>query len=1249
MKQFLKVAGYIVLSVLLCLYLVFLFVLPRKIDLNVYKPELQKLVKDNTNLDVDFGKVDVITSPFLEAGIKTNDIKVKLPDGSMLFSADSFKGKIFLPSLLWLDVRVSQAEVNEPKLNVEILNGEKYKVGKLYEDIINKRRAERRLKPPFEFEESSQLPFDISIVKLNIPNLKLNNYQAIIDDTKASHKLTLKGDLLKLGYYNGKTAKLKTDAKFLSDESQNITANLDIDTFIPKFSPSTEEEDDDAVFELPFVNPVKAYRDYNLKSNIAAKLKVRQNEKNNKIWAKGFVNIDGTTVTLAGLPLPESSFNLSANGYSFDFDTKLYVTAKEFMKLAGTVDYGKKPYLDLSVKSTQVYFKNLLNITRAYLDTIHIKNDIAQMSASGFLLSNFHVKTDFSNIESDGKFVIRNGNVVDKNIGLLFNDINVNLMFDDNVFKVEDSSVLVNHRPIHISGKVDSNSIANVNILADRIPIPELYLAFAPRELKRNYLLKSGFLTLNTKIVGEIKSIAALFEFDLEKLNIADRNGKFIVLNDILHFGVVNYGGEISGKLKNKGFKFLIPSTNSVLSNDLLVADIKDKIIKVDNSVFKFNKQSKVTIKGEISDYISDIKSKFVANGSIVTSDIKILVGNQIAPYLDSKGAVPLKANLESDSKTMKLIAQMESNPKSYITPVKLDVLSGQKMLIQILAEKNGDALKVYKSGLYVRKPYAVFSDNLKRNLLNAHQIIGIRAMISNFKTEPFINIFKLTIPKDLNGSICYYKKSRFAFGGNLYVFGKLNSPRINGSFNIKKLSIPELMTTVRYVIADLNSNGVRINASDILANGSDFNVNVTSNWNNLFNMRLGDVRVYSRDINVDRLLKVSDNLMKSLPKTSPSSSKKADIPVEIIRGNINLKSIKSGNILVKNTTGRISLFKNILYINNLRAYPLGGNIFGDVSMNLISTELNAKVSGKNFDVEKLLLNTVNMKDTLAGNLHFLADITLKGTQIEEQMKSLKGYVDFSIKNGQLGPFGKFENFLMAENLRENAFFSSAIGSIITDVVTVDTSHFNNLYGHLTFKDGVVNVAPIKSQGNVMSMYIAGKANLLDNSADLKLRGKLASAFSDRLGPLANINPVNLIKNTPGLNIVAAKTFMIFCETVSEGEMNALPPLEEGKSDDYATKFQIVLRGDTRKPLKMIKSFKWLALDSDIEAAKSFVDTMPTPLPGEENMTVEELIQLRAQHEAGVVDKSSTEHPSNEDNQSKSIIDKLKSKLKKDK
>ena len=232
MKKFFTITGYLILGVILCLYLAFLFYLPRKIDLNTYKPDIQKLVKDNTNLTLDYDDLKLTTSPFLEAGIKTGKISVNLPDGSEVLSANSFKGKVFLPSLLLRSVRISNVEIDTPKLNIEILNNESFKVGKVYEDIVNKQRKERLENPTIEAVEPQNLPIDVSKVKIFAPSVNLKNYSAVIDDTKDHHKLTLKGDKLKLRYFNGKTAKLKTEAKLLSDDNTNVVAKLDIDTFI---------------------------------------------------------------------------------------------------------------------------------------------------------------------------------------------------------------------------------------------------------------------------------------------------------------------------------------------------------------------------------------------------------------------------------------------------------------------------------------------------------------------------------------------------------------------------------------------------------------------------------------------------------------------------------------------------------------------------------------------------------------------------------------------------------------------------------------------------------------------------------------------------------------------------------------------------------------------------------------------------------------------------------------------------------
>lgn len=1231
MKKFLKISGICILSVLFLLYIAFLFVLPDKINLDKYKPDLQKLVKDNTDLTVDYDSAKVITSPFLEAGVKISGIKVTLPDNSVLFSADSFKGKVFLPELLWLTVRVSCAEVENPNLNIEITNSSKYKVAKVYEDLVNKKREQRRLNPPESLsEQQTSLPVDISSIKLIIPALKLNNYSAAIDDVKAGHKLLLKGGQIKAGYFNGKKARLVTKSELLSDDNTNITADLDITTFIPDFEARSQEDDDEAVFELPFVNPVTEFRNYDLKSDISSKIKLKKNSKTNKIWAKGFLNIDNTTVTLSGLQLPASYFHLKANGYDSDIDTNFYVTGSEYINFSGKVDYGKSSYLDCALKSTRIHFDNLLKIAKAYLNTIHIKNDIDNMTANGYLYSNFRLKTDYENIESNGKFIIRGGKINDKNIGLLFDNINANLLFDNNTVTVENTHALINKKQLDISGTVDSNSNTELNVTADKIPLPGLYSAFAPKEIKNAYKLHSAFLTLNAKMRGSIKNTSSILTADLENLKMSDAAGKFLLTNDKAKFGIANSQGLIRGKFQNNGFKFTLPATKSIIMNDLLIANIDNKNIKVENSDVIINKNSKVTVNGNIKNYLTNADTEFNAGGSIAASDIQTFLGSTIAPYMDAKGSIPVKTKFESHGKRIKLTAQLQTDLNAYITPVKIKELEGYPVLFQLLAVKNGNTAKIYHSGIFLRSLNAKFTDKLHSNMSGAKEILGLRAVVINLNTNPFISLFKLNIPKTLSGSVCLFPKSQFNLSGNIHAYGNLRSPKINGTFNIRDLKIPEIYTTIRDTAIDLTTRSIKAAVNDIDANGSDFNVKMQTPWNLLPKMRIADVKVKSKLIDVDKITKVSDALMKSLPKTASASngsaaSAKSDIPVEISGGKVNLRKITTGNIVIDNTTGNISLYKNIFYLNKLKTSPLGGKVTGDASMNLVTQEMNAKLTGKDFDIDKMLVDAMNMKDTLSGKMNFLTDITMQGLSVEEQMKTLKGFLDFDVKDGQLGPFGKFENFLMAENIRNNAFFSSTIGSVITKIVTFDTSRFNHLYGHLTFKDGTADISPIKSQGNVMSMYIAGKVGLLDNTADLKVRGKLASAFSDSLGPLANLNPVNLIKNTPGLNVVMAKTFMIFCEAVSQEEMNAIPELAEGKSDEYATKFQIVLRGDTRKPLKMIKSFKWLALNSDIEAAQGFVDTIPVPEAGEENLSVEELIQKRAEEAAAAQEQAKIE------------------------
>ena len=173
-----KIFGFSVLGLSVLFYLCFLFVIPNVIDVNKFKPEVQKIAKEQANLFIDFENAKIITTPLFGAGIKMDNISVKLPDDSILFSADSFKTRLALPSLALLTVKVSCLEINNPLINLEIVNDEQFKVVSLVEDILNKGK-EQQLEQVGAPEVQSSW-FNPAWIRIKVPKVVVNNYNVLV-------------------------------------------------------------------------------------------------------------------------------------------------------------------------------------------------------------------------------------------------------------------------------------------------------------------------------------------------------------------------------------------------------------------------------------------------------------------------------------------------------------------------------------------------------------------------------------------------------------------------------------------------------------------------------------------------------------------------------------------------------------------------------------------------------------------------------------------------------------------------------------------------------------------------------------------------------------------------------------------------------------------------------------------------------------------------------------------------------------
>lgn len=1208
MKKFFQILGFILLGLILALYLCFLFVLPNMIDLNQYKPLVKDLAKEQANLDVNFDNAKVITTPFLGAGAKIDNISVKLPDGSILLSADSIKARIAIPSLFLLTAKVSCFEVENPFVNLEIdKDNVDYKVVKLVENILN----ENKEKTLGEEKVVTQTWFNPAWIRIKVPCAKLKNYKILVNDTKSGHYLDLHGEELKAGYFNGKTAKLKTYAELFSDQNKNLTANIDINTFLPKTESKLDSEDDPAErIDVPFLNPVELYRNYNLKADIDTKLLIREHKGD--ITSFGHLNIDGVTLKVSQLQLPVSYLHIKTFEHTVNMDTNIHPAPEQNIQLLGKLNYSKRPWLNMNIKTGTIRFNDMLILGKAFLDSLSIRNELGQFKAEGTAKADCYIKTNFKKLKSDGFIKVQNGGLTVRNLGQVISNANINAILDNSVLSLENSSLYVNKSKVTVSGSIDEKSFANIKIQTDKMPLPPLFNAFAPKNLRSSYNFRSGDITLDTIINGKLKEAVANAKFGLNNLDLSDKKNTFNIKNNNLsgEFTVETKKQAKTGHIENKDFAFSLPKTGSAVKIPTLQIGIADKNISIPENKLLFNDKSEIKFSGDIINYEKLKSITLNSAGNIDTNDLIKIIGREFKPFIHSQGIIPVKLQLYGNKKKQTLVAQALADKDNFITPVDLTELGGKQTSLQAVADLKPGRVKIKKTGLYIR---TVSVDEEGNEIVNLEDIADIDGTVAGSR----INLIKVNMPKILSGKIHVFPKSSFVVDkSRLFVYGETSNPIIRGGINIREINIPELLTSVDNVKADFKGHTLGFDINNIVLNGSDISVNGDLDLNPSTVINLSDVNVSSNNIVLEKLLKVADLSMKYVPTSnkgnnhSQVSSQNADIPVDVQNGTINMRRIQTGNIVVSNTTSRMALRRNILGLRGLRTNIFNGRVNGDIFVDLLKTLINVDLKGENINVAKAMLDAAGMKDMLSGTAKFDTKLSIDGTAktVEEQMKGISGKINFTIVDGQFGPFGKVENLIIAENIRESQFFQTALGGIINSLTSIDTTHFSELIGSLNFEDGICHIDPITSLGNVLTLHIFGDFDLVRNYADMKVRAKMSSIISKVLGPLNAINPINLMNSAASMNIVTAKAFSLFCEVVPESELETLPAFENSYVDSGAAKFQLKVRGDAAKPLTLVKSFKWLSSKSEYDEAVEFVNSLPDEIEGSTATTIEEAI-----------------------------------------
>lgn len=1237
MKKFLKTAAIIIIVLLLVLYLAFLFILPNVINLNKFMPEIKKIVAEQANLIVDIENPKIVTTPFLGVGLDADKISVSLPDTSELVRTGAAKLCISLPKLLFMTIKVTKAEIENPQVNIDIVNGKEYKITKYFEKNTSNNIAQDAIQTP-------QKPVVNPVsIKFYLPKLKLTNYAILINDIKTKDYLKLRGDEFLLGYKDGKSAYIKTNAELFVNEIKNIDANIDVDTFLPQ--PESKKHTTVVVKEppqkVPFVNPVAVYKAYDLKTNIDSKIKLRQ--KNKKLISNGYFNIDNLTMNIGGLQLPESKLHIATKGSDVDIDSDLYVTADEKISVDGKIISSKSPSLDMNIKSTEIHLDNVLKLTKAALDSVQIQNNLSDYRGEGYFKADTGFKTDFKNLKSEGDISIYNCIVREIKTNKILTRVNSVISLNNSILRFIDTYVEIMDAAFEISGTIDETSNTDISICMEKMPLQRLVSLFAPSEIVKNYDIKSGDVDLNAKINGVLQDAVADVKLSLKNLSVLDKINNISYFNNLFTADFNSDFKTYQGIVNNSDFRLNVNGAS--VGCDKFTLSVDDKNIVMEPSEITINNSSIINFEGDIKNYINNPEFKIEAKGDLIAKDLKSLAGADIGIYLKEKGSLPFNLLISGDSKLQTIKASIDADKDNYITFADISNVLDKNTTMQLIVDLKSDSLKIKDTGLFIK------------NNSDLEEVVCIDGNITKLDTSnPSINLIKLTMPKELTGSISLFPQSELTLNGSILVSGDMSQPKVKGDLSVSNMSIPELLVSMRKATAKFEGKDLDVDISNFTANGSDFDVLMNADLTPSEEFIIRTLNLKSNYTDADGLMKVSDLAAKytAVPSSGVSAISdaqpvyEAHIPVIIKDGSIDMRQIKSGDIKLIDTTAKISMFNDILYLNKLVTNAFKGKIFGDISMNVVSGEIKANVKGNGLDVEQTLLEAAAMKDTLTGTMDFDADISLKGATYEEQMSTLNGDVNFSMKNGSLGPMGKLENFVSADNIKNISILSNTLSSALK--TTFDTSKYNTLKGHLSFYNGVAQINPITSSGDYMGAYIFGNFDILKNTADIKLRGKLSPKVLDSMGQLALLNPLNIVKSSSGMNPILAQLLLGMCEQVTIDELAQIPAVSKDSSDSDAARFQVVLRGDAAQPAKLVRSFKWLASEAEIQEAKSALGAFTIPTNTEQvKQQAKDLVKgilSDVKEETGVSGKNAGEVINSLLNSSSSDGTSLKDKLK---
>lgn len=1118
-KIFVKLALWIS-AILFIAYLSVLLLFPKYVNIKGFKDNFEQQFFEQTGLYLNVERLVVEPAIRTSLNLDAHHAIVLYPDKKELFKAKDLTIKIRVLPIIFKKVEVEKIIINRPILSMSI-------------DKEGHSSLDKFLNLKYSPKANGGF-----VVSENLPEILLNRYKVKIFDKMYSEPFIIEGEKLRISKTLSNGNKIETQGSL----SQANKKYIDFSTTIESLLTKTPQK-------LFNTNPFRYLKRYEIKAKISSKIKIEENENTPKIT--GQADVTDLSFVLNGSLMKNNFINLKFNDDKIAVNADIKASPSDRIKLDGIVTTGKNLVVDIKCVAENINLFNLKSTAETLLNAMNIKNPLHLYSVQGRANLNFKIKSGKNHLASSGFAEIIGASVKGKNIPCKITNINSKINLENDTITIEPTTLLVNGTPVELRGTINSSAKTDIVLKGENLSVGKL-IDFVPDAKIPD---TKGIISFSANLKGNLNKPETLVLADLKNFTISDK-GKILTK---FEGGKVKITGDLNtpeGTISLTKPTILPTDLSDNLKAENLILNIKPNEIEIPNNKMSFGGAA-FELQGKINDYQKqnptynfDIVGKL--NSKALYNVIKKQKGTE--KFLAAtKGNVGINGNIKGSGDDIAIKADLMADKDNYISCLVIKELLNIPSITRLDAYFDGKNLNI--------NDFSLNKNNGKKD-----KILFINGKIENVK-KPYLNKVRVVIPNTMTFALAGLKNSEISAKSDLTINGIPEKPSLQGNLEVLNVNIPEYKLhsqTNKIVFA---SDNIKLCLPKLQIGNSIFNVETAISSNLKQPFVLSNLKLKSSYLDLNEISEIFENV-----QTNPVYPG-VEIPIKAENGFSEISKFKIGGLQAENITSNISINNNILSMKNIKGTAYGGSVSGKSEYNFLKTLSLSEISGKNAQMSHLFKALTGKDDGTVGLIDYKLKLSSVGTKYSQQLRTSKGYMEYTATKGVMGPLGQFEHFLHAQNLISDSIFKMNAYKLSRAIKPQNTGVFTISKGKTEILNGIAIVKSLTVEGPKMSLYITGKVNLLNDVSDIKIYGRISQEIEDALGTFATRSSQTILTSSSETSI-GNIFYDDYNTSLPKSVIDAIPQLNPNTGMS-SRPFVVVIKGSPDN-IKSVKSFKWI-------------------------------------------------------------------------